>query len=83
MGNKCQNAILLGRVGKLYGKSPAFDYLQITDNYLAMAVDLACACAHWEDENFHFEKSQTKAGNEALEIGSVLDQYRKQLGERG
>lgn len=81
--NKSENALLLARVGKLYGKSPAIDYLGLTDPYLIIAVDLACAAAHWEDENQAYKTSNKTAGKEAVDIGRVLDQYRQQLNERG
>lgn len=82
MGNQCQNAILLARVGKLFGKSPS-DYLEIEDAYTRLAVDLACATVHWEDENRHYKESNNTANGEAAAIGNVLENYRKQLNERG
>lgn len=45
------------------------------------ALDLACACAHWEDENHQYKKSQETADNQGAAIGHELEQYRKQLNE--
>jgi hypothetical protein len=47
------------------------------------SFDLACACAFWEDELFQLKESKETAGQEAGEIGQVLETYRKQLNERG
>jgi len=47
-----------------------------------MSVDLACASAHWEDENAQYKKSKTKASDEAFQIGNVLDNYKKRLHEK-
>ena len=74
---------MLGRMGKLYGHLPS-DYFEIIDNpSLNVAINLACAVGHWEDENYHYKESQKTAQNEAGEIGNVLEDLRRQQNERG
>lgn len=71
-------------MGKLYGQSPS-SYIGIRHDeyYMRTAVDLACAVAMWEDENRHYAESRETANNESASIGNVLENYRKQLNERG
>jgi len=42
-------------------------------------VDCACAVAHWEDENYQYEKSKEEADEEAKERARVLEQHRNTL----
>lgn len=70
-------------MGKLYGRS-ACSYFEIIDNpSLNTSIDLACAAAYWEDENYHYQEAQKTAGNEAGAIDGVMDEFRKQQNERG
>jgi hypothetical protein len=66
----------------MFGKSPS-EYLGIISPHAKFAVDFACFCAHCEDENYHYEQSKHSADKQAVEIGDVLENYRRQIGERG
>lgn len=67
----------------MYGKSPAFDYLGIEDKAFGYKVDLTCSVAHWEDENHQYEEAEKKNKSQSAAIGNVLENYRKQMKERG
>lgn len=70
-------------MGKLYGYPPS-NYFEIIDNQqLNAAINLACAIAFWEDENYHYQESQKTAQGEAAEIGNVMEDYRQKLNDRG
>jgi hypothetical protein len=77
--NKCQNAILLGKTGKAFAKSPARDYLGILENYMIIAVDLACMLILLEEENYHYNESKKTAGEESVAISQVVNKYREQM----
>lgn len=70
-------------MGKLFGQSPS-SYFNIQEYEVRWksAIDLACASAYWEDENYHYLQSKETASNEAGAISDVLDNYKKQLAER-
>jgi hypothetical protein len=70
-------------MGKMYGCSPAVHYMGIVSpTYMVTAIDFACSCAFWADENHQYEESKKHAKNESLDIGREMDKYRKQLSER-
>ena len=62
--------------------SPGRDYLGIEEEWMILSVDLACACAHWEDENSKYAESKENAGREAVEIGQALEQAKQELQDR-
>lgn len=66
----------------MFGKSPAIDYLGFTDTWIVAGVDLACACAFWEDENYHYKKSEEKAGGEAVVRTDFLEDMKKKMEDR-
>jgi hypothetical protein len=70
-------------MGKMFAKPPS-SYLGIDpdESWMIMAVDLACAAAYWEDENYHYEKAQEKAGNEAVSIGRALEEMQNKSEDR-
>ncbi len=68
-------------MGKLFGKAPS-DYFDLDDNYFNLAIDYACAIAHWQDENMRYKQSQDTAQQEAVDIGRVLEEYKEELSGR-
>lgn len=54
----------------------------VAPTYLITAIDFACACAFWKDENHQYEKSKEAAKNESMDIEKELEKYRRQLSER-
>lgn len=74
---------MLGRMGKLFGWPP-HKYFDLDNDYVNLAIDMACASAHWEDENYHYKQAQEKAKEEADQIGGTLESFREQIqGQRG
>lgn len=69
---------MLGRMGKLFGKPPS-DYFNTDNQYVNVAINMACACAHWEDENHNYKKSQETAKEEAGSIADVLAKTREEM----
>lgn len=76
--------MLLGSMGKLFGKSPSRDYLGIDPSEFRMctAIDVGCAAAYWTDEAQKYKDSEEKADNEAGQIGEELDRHQKSLQDR-
>lgn len=66
-------------MGKLFGKAPS-DYFDIEDSYINLSIDLGCALAHLEDENYHYKQSQETAKGEAADIERLLRKERENRG---
>lgn len=64
-------------MGKLFAKPPS-EYFELEDQYLNLAIDIACASAHWEDENYHHSQATATAQDEAGSIDAVLEEYKNQ-----
>lgn len=70
-------------MGKLFGYPP-HKYFDTDNQYINLAIDIACATAHWEDENYRLKESKETAQEEASMIGASLDRIREELeGQRG
>lgn len=54
----------------------------VEPTYLIAAIDFACSCAYWKDENYQYQKSKETAKNEALDIDREIEKYRRQMSER-
>lgn len=67
----------------MYGISPAVHYMDIVEpTYMIAAIDFACSCAYWKDENVQYEKSKEAAKNESLDIDKEIEKYRRQMSDR-
>lgn len=69
-------------MGKMYGQSPARDYLGIEETWMILQVDLACSAAVWEDENYKYSEAHKQAQNEASLIGNALEDVKKEYENR-
>lgn len=67
----------------MYGVSPSVHYMGIIGpTFLITAIDFACSCAYWTDENHQYEESKKHAKNESLDIDREIEKYRRQISER-
>ena len=73
---------MLARVAKLFGKPPS-EYFNLDNQYINIAIDVGCATAFWEDENYRHKKAKETAQSEAGEIGRVLEEAREEIEGRG
>lgn len=69
-------------MGKLFGNKPSY-YFDIEEKHVELAIDLACASAHWEDENQKYKESKETANKEAGSIGEVLSKINEESQGRG